>query len=308
MLRTKLALLAATALVSGVLAVPAFTSSAMADVNVTVTVDKDKLTLVSVSVDITKDIEIDVTLNATAEGHAEANAEVNANSSNNTTILHLFDGEGDTNFTHRLATITDSINGNLGVILQVNQDVGENANQGNLAAISFSDVQDDPSTPGVVEAAVTHSEAAVSQVSSNNNIEFFGSFPGFVTPDNGLLDDEDFHVRAEITNSVNANNGVVFVNQNAGQNTNQHNVLALSVGLDSAVALAEGDLGQESSNNDRIFDVASFKRDLIEGSVNGNTGIVGVNQSVGHNNNQATVISIAATSAASNLVPGSGNP
>lgn len=315
MLRGKLMLLAATALVGGVLAVPAMVSPVLADVNVTVAVDKDKSTLVSVTVDINKDIDIDVNLISTLDGLAQSDAFVNAISTGNTVDLGLLgcvEGEGGCSFTKRLASITGSLLGNTGVI-QVNQDVGDNANQGNVVSAALVDVAnvEPPPLPGggpapdpIFEASVAHAEAAVDQKSTNNTTEFEATFPGFPDDEDPLTGD-DFHVRAEIIGSVNGNTGIMMVNQNAGQNTNQHNVLSLAVGIDAAVALAEGDLGQESSGND-VTDITTFKRALIDGSINGNAGIVAVNQATGHNNNQATVITVAATSAASALVPGPG--
>jgi len=307
MLRGKLMLLAATALVGGVLAVPAMVSPVLADVNVTVSVDKDKTTFVSVSVDINKDIEIDVNLISNLDGLAQSDAFVNAISTNNIVDLGLFDGPDDNDFTKRLASITGSLSGNTGVI-QLNQDVGDNANQGNVISAALVDVANIPPAAGVddpiFESAVAHAEAAVDQKSTNNTTEFEATFPGFPDEADPLVD-TDFHVRAEIIDSVIGNTGIIMVNQNAGQNTNQHNVLSLAVGIDAAVALAEGDLGQESSGND-VTDITTFKRSLIDGSINGNAGIVAVNQATGHNNNQATVMTVAATSAASALVPGPG--
>lgn len=300
----KLALLAATAIVSGLLAAPAF-----ADVNVRADITKDKDTFVNVSVSITKDIDINVDLtDVTSQGLGEAEAFVNADTSNNIVNLENLNGEVDDGeivetFTSRLATMADAVNDNLGVIIQFNQDVGDNVNQGNVVSIAFVDVADDPGTPDDLEFATTHSEAAVSQRSANNQVRFDGEFPGFgINP--RAADDDTFHVRAEIANVLERNNGVIMGNQNAGQNSNQHNAMALAVGVDSALALAEGDLGQEVTGNNRTFDSASFKRAQIFSSINENTGVTAFNQNTGHNNNQGTVISIAATGAAGGLVPG----
>lgn len=300
----KLALLAATAIVSGLLAAPAF-----ADVNVRADITKDKDTIVNVSVDIFKDIDINVDLiDATTQGLGEAEAFVNADTSNNIVTLENRNGEVDDGeivetFTSRLATMADAVNDNLGVIIQFNQDVGDNVNQGNVVSIAFVDVADDPATLDDLEFATTHSEAAVSQRSANNQVRFDGAFPGFDI-DPRLADSDTFHVRAEIANVLERNNGVIMGNQNAGQNSNQHNAMALAVGVDSALALAEGDLGQEVTGNNRTFDSASFKRAQIFSSINENTGVTAFNQNTGHNNNQGTVISIAATGAAGGLVPG----
>ena len=309
----KLALLAATAIVSGLLSVPAF-----ADVNVVANINKDKDVFVDVSVSITKDIEIDVSLvDATAKGLAEAEAFVNADTSNNTVNLEL-EGSNDGVFTKRLATMggkdqldvdeednpLKAVSDNTGVILQFNQDVGDNVNQGNVVSIALVDIEDDDGTDNL-EYAVAHSEAAVSQRSANNNVKFDGSLSSdSINPRN--QQSGNFQIRAEIENVMERNLGVVMGNQNAGQNSNQHNAMALALGVDTALALSEGDLGQEVSFNDKVIDQTSFKRAQIADSINNNQGVTAFNQNTGHNNNQSTVISLAATGAASNLLPDPG--
>jgi hypothetical protein len=100
------------------------------------------------------------------------------------------------------------------------------------------------------------------------------------------------NLSATIDNSVNTNVGVVGVNQNAGNMNNQTNSLALAVGPDAVYALAEANLGQENAHN-IIMELNTNKADTISGSVNGNIGIVQVNQSVGNMNNQASAFSIS---------------
>jgi hypothetical protein len=86
---------------------------------------------------------------------------------------------------------------------------------------------------------------------------------------------------------------VVGVNQNAGNMNNQANLLAMSVGVGSQFALSESALGQVTVGN-TVIEVTTVKFGVIAGSMNGNSGVVGVNQSVGNMNNQASAISIAA--------------
>jgi hypothetical protein len=296
-MKTRNYLIATTVLAGGLLAAPAW-----AEVTVTVDVDKDKTIDVFEFIVINKSADIEVFFEGDAQGLAEADALVNATVSGNTVILTLLgDVLGD--FNKRLAVIDLSVNGNSGVILQLNQDVGDNANQGNVLSAALVDVRDNPDTADEFEAAVAHAEAAVDQKNTHNDVTMITDFPGFLDPLAALS--TQFHVRAEITDSVNGNTGGVYhVNQNAGVNVNQHNVLNVAIGLDVGLALGEGALGQENSDN-HVDDVFSFKSAFIDGSINTNSGVVGVNQNVGHNNNQASVINIAATVAATNLIPNS---
>lgn len=305
MLSKKFILIAATALVSGVIAAPAF-----ADVNVTVDVDKTKTITILENIDIDKTALITVELIATADGLAQTDLLVNAESNDNVVELLLggsvlVDDDNDPatdpvpSFTKRHGLITGSVNGNTGVILQMNQDVGDNSNQGNLVSASIVDVADDPATTEVVEGSVAHSQVEVEQDALRNNTTWIGTFP--TDPDQ--TNPNSFHVRAEMVGLMNANAGAIIQgNQNAGQNSNQHNAVGLALGIDAGVALAEGALGQETSDNE-ILDLNTFKKSSIVGSMNGNSGIVMFNQNAGHNNNQAAIINVAATTAATSLQP-----
>jgi hypothetical protein len=292
-MRRKLALLASTALAGGMWIAPA-----LADVSVTVTVDKQKTITVSEEITINKDVSITVTDIVTLEGFAEAEAVVNATVQNNTVDLQL-GGDVNGDFNKRWATIDDSINDNIGVIIGLNQDVGDNANQGNVVSAALTDIGTDPD-----QSALAHAQSAVDQKNSDNDVFMIGTLPG--SPGNRPVPPAtvrfDWHVLASITDSIDGNLGVIQVNQNAGNNPNQHNVLSLAVGVDAGVALGEGDLGQENSGN-KVSDYNTYKSAQIDGSVTGNIGIVSVNQNAGHNNNQAAVITIAATVASTNLLP-----
>jgi hypothetical protein len=74
---------------------------------------------------------------------------------------------------------------------------------------------------------------------------------------------------------------------------------------DSGVAIAEADLGQFNTLNHvgesntvnasgAIGTVGIHKNATVTGSLNGDIGIFGVNQTVGNNGNQANIVSIAA--------------
>jgi uncharacterized membrane protein YdcZ (DUF606 family) len=99
----------------------------------------------------------------------------------------------------------------------------------------------------------------------------------------------------------------VGVNQNAGNMNNQLNALAMAVGLGSKWALSEAALGQSNIGN-TIVALNTVKSDTITGSVNDNTGVIGVNQTVGNMNNQASVVSMAVLSSTVAITsPGGGS-
>jgi hypothetical protein len=98
------------------------------------------------------------------------------------------------------------------------------------------------------------------------------------------------------------------VNQATGNNNNQANGLAIAVGLrpGGGVAIAEADLGQFNTYNTVLesndaggsdAQVGINKSATITGSVNDNTGVIGVNQTVGNMANQANIVAIAAATA-----------
>ena len=131
-----------------------------------------------------------------------------------------------------------------------------------------------------------------------------------IATDGNIVDTINIVFRnALITNAINNNTGVVQVNQSPGQMNNQSNVLALAFSLrPGGVALAEADLGQFNQGNfvgesdgQQVSGKAVVgdgiginKSASITGSINGNIGIVGVNQSAGNMANQANIVSFSA--------------
>ena len=105
-----------------------------------------------------------------------------------------------------------------------------------------------------------------------------------------------------ITGSVNNNTGITSVNQSGGNLNNQTTSISFAF-VDAShrytghhdSALADSQVaGEQKMHWNTIYTVNIVKRDaLITRSVNGNTGITAVNQSVGNINNQANAISIA---------------
>jgi len=188
-------------------------------------------------------------------------------------------------------TPNGAVNGNVG-IGQLNQDVGNNSNQGNVVAAALVFGGND----------LVKSEAYVEQHNSDNSSRWIESFEGLPTVSGdpaSASDPTDLLpiAAAYIEASIDGNTGVFMVNQNAGNMNAQNNALGLAVGDNAFTALADAGLNQVNADN-TTFDDNTVKADWIHDSVNGNTGVVAVNQSVGSMNNQATVINIAALTSA----------
>jgi hypothetical protein len=261
--------------------VGALTVPAVADVFVTVNVEKEKDVFVFEEVVKFKFVDIFVFMERDLEGAAEAQAIANQRNNDNISeaadpqaVADLGVGRIDPNDMriNKHARISNSINNNTGIV-GVNQDVGNMVNQANVVAAAVTNS----------ESALTHSQAEVDQQ----------NFANFSFHRERVLNLVFPNLTANITGSINNNRGVVGVNQNAGNMNNQANLVALSVGLGSEFALSEAALGQINRDN-RVTEVQTVKFDLIQNSINGNSGIIGVNQSVGNMNNQASAVSVSA--------------
>ena len=171
------------------------------------------------------------------------------------------------------ADIAGSVNDNSGVV-QLNQDVGNMVNQGNVASVSVA--------TGDSFSTFTDANSAAEQVNEDNTSTTTVVFQ----------EDQTATKRADITDSINGNSGIIHVNQNTGDMNNQLNANSVAISEGAIVALADAALGQFNTGNS-TGDVNTFKFDTIAGSVNGNSGIINVNQASGSMNNQATTISFA---------------
>jgi hypothetical protein len=296
-MKTKLYLTAAASLLALSLAAPAH-----ADVFIVVHVTKDKDITVLETITKVKNVFILVdTPTLVFDSAAEAQAIVNARNSDgevngffNENPAAIPEGDFRDNPAQDYdiflsALISNSINGNAGIV-GVNQDVGNMANQGNVLSLSVTgrpfgtnEVFGDTSNP-----AIAHSQAEVDQRNERNkvyNSEFLGTAgnPAAGPP----------NITATIFGSVNGNAGIVGVNQNAGNFANQHNVVAIAIGFEGVVALTEAALGQVNTGHD-VVEIETIKYGNIIGSGNANSGIVGINQNAGNNNNQAHVVSLSA--------------
>lgn len=170
------------------------------------------------------------------------------------------------------ANTQNSINRNTGVT-QVNVDVGNMVNQGNVLAVSWSR-----------DAAFADALAAAEQFSNFNTSTTWEDPPQF-TP-------AFAQKRIVLNNSVNANRGVTQFNINVGNMNNQLNAVSVAIGSDNALSLSEALLGQETVGN-KVQERGTIRTTTVTNSMNGNTGITSGNVATGNMNNQATVISLA---------------
>jgi hypothetical protein len=252
---------------------------AMADVNVDIHYDKTKQINVREDIQIFKSIAIIVNVVSEPDRAAEAEALINQTNEYNTACE---------NCAEKRDIITNSGNNNDGVV-DTNQAAGNMNNQGNAVSISVDDSEVPPDVPGTSEKendSYAQAQAAAEQTNWLN-----------IQDATNLLEKS-----AEITDSFNLNNGVVHANQSAGNMNNQANALAMAVGFgEGGVTIAEADLGQLNTVQN-VWESGAEKGDVdgfvnkfvtIDSSVNGNAGVVGVNQSAGNMANQANVVSFA---------------
>jgi hypothetical protein len=257
----------------------ALAAPASATVDVFATIDKQKDIFVVENIFIEKDIFINAEVLAEPDSVAEANAIINQDNTNN---------EACGNCAEKTDTIEGSIEGNSGIVV-TNQSAGNNNNQGSSIAVSVDFGGGGGGGGGEPGEGSSFANAQASVEQQN--------FDNLVDAVNLLFRD------SLITESINDNSGVVHVNQATGGNNNQANSLAMAVGLrpEGGVAIAEADLGQFNTNNEVLESndgidpsVGINKTATITGSVNNNTGVIGVNQTAGNMANQANVVAVAA--------------
>ena len=102
-----------------------------------------------------------------------------------------------------------------------------------------------------------------------------------------------------IAGSINDNSGVVQLNQDSGNMVNQGNVAAVAV-TGSETAFVDANAAATQINKDNYsettvpFDIRNWnKQGLIDNSINGNSGIIHVNQNTGDANNQLNQTNLA---------------
>jgi hypothetical protein len=161
------------------------------------------------------------------------------------------------------ALIQDSINNN-GDITQVNQDVGNSANQTNVVAIGYTG------------GAVAYSVGDVTQSQVGNVVNETN-----VTPS------------AMIVGSMNGNAGITQVNQHVHNTGNQANVVALGLTGGGGAALFEDVSYVSVQTENAVTTSGGVRTALITDSLNGYAGTAQVNQSAGNFNNQANILAMA---------------
>ena len=249
-----------------------------------VTSDILKTKSISVTEDTYTDKYADIRVNGlfAPEGAAEAQAIANVTNSGNRVTTG---GSEATQDVEAHATIDSTVAGNKG-ILGFNQDAGNSVNQGYNVAVSLSNVK-----------SVTDAQSWVDQRNQENTVRatshdyLDGQASKTATMKNTIGAD-----------SASAHQGLIGVNQNAGNMNNQTSSVALALGVGAQVALSESALGQVNMGN-KVYEVGTMKTDLIENAMNYNLGTVQVNQSAGNMNNQGSSIAISATVAQATLVP-----
>jgi hypothetical protein len=281
----------------------AYSMPASADVDVTVTVNKTKDVTITENITILKTVLITVDTNFAYRSAAEADAIVNQTidrnkASHSVTQLTNLDLPEDqvTNFGLRKTASTDnSINTNTGIV-NVNQDVGNMSNQGNQVSLAVST----PANTGNVnqQRVVLNSQAETQQINTFNEV----SESEHPNPETDFFTGTN-NESASIDGSINDNIGVVNVNQNAGNMNNQANSEALAVAIDLAgVAISEAALGQVNTDNNGgngedqaagVVESGTVKVASMNNSLNGNTGIGGVNQAAGNMANQSNTFSLS---------------
>lgn len=267
---------------------------AMADVTVTGTIDVIKTIDVVETIDIDTEVDLDVSVELEAEKFAESIAIANQSNFNNEACDNCAEKDG---------IITGSAVGNTGVV-SINQAVGNMNNQGTLISIAVDASQGSPpELVGAGNSGFAESLAAADQ--RNGTSQALAGENGSFSDGANTIDTVNIIFRNGVINeSFNTNAGLVYGNQAIGHMANQVNVLSLAFAIDdNGVALAEADLGQVNANstvaesddpNDGENRFGIVKVASTVNSLNGNTGIVGINQSVGNLSNQANVVSIAA--------------
>jgi hypothetical protein len=261
----------AVALFACALAIPAW-----ADVDARVDVRVSKDVRIVEFIGKLKFVLIGVLFLEQADGAAESLALVNQENEDNDAEVDLDTDEGfaedSLDALIKDGDVGGSISGNKG-ITQVNQDVGVGPNQANVAVVAVTDAA----------TSVVDAQSAMDQRNRHNDVDLRGPF-----------DTENPAWTAKIINSVNGNDGITQVNQNAGYWSNQANALSVALGEEDGAILALSDafLGQVNHGND-VEAFTTVKTNVISGSVSNNNGVTNVNQNTGNMNNQGTTISFA---------------
>jgi hypothetical protein len=253
---------------------PAFADG---DLYFNVNVDKDIKTTENITV--TTKVDAKAKVKVDADKFAESIATANQRNQNNSSCDNCAEKE---------SVIDNSGNNNQGT-LSINQATGNFNAQGTVVSAAVDDQNGGGSNGGNGDRKAGFAEASThaGQINQSNSIDTV----------NVVYRD------ATINNSINSNTGNAFANQAVGNMNNQLNLVSLAFSdAQYGVAMADSQLSQENrwqrvSEGRREGDPANFplnKNAVVSNSLNGNTGVIGVNQAAGNMGNQANVISIAA--------------
>ena len=229
----------------------------------------------------------------TFDPKARADAESVKNDLNYNNYMEV----GDATFTDNMR---DSFTGFIG-IGQSNQAAGQMNNQGNVTAVAFVS-NNDAYSSALTAVGVSNKN---NEYSANHRKDSTGCYTDWWTPATTLTQTDNMN------NSFNTFIGIGQSNQSAGSMNNQNNAVAVAAGVQddagsthgwagdfkgggSMVAMAASELAMTNSCNKFQLDKATFTNNM-NGSFNGFVGIGQSNQSAGNMNNQANVVSVAAT-------------
>lgn len=238
---------------------------AQAEVTALVEVTKEVGILNAEALSINKTVTLTVGVEHELAGAAEAQAIASMTSLENSYEL---------NGAQYNSQLSSSVLNHVGV-LGLNQDTGNMANQANLLSASTTGVDGNKGT-------FANSQAEAAMVNGGGDSEL-----------------QSGTATSAMAGSVRQSSGIIGVNQNSGNAMNQLTAVALAIGDESRIALSEAALGQTTSASTLKL-AGAHSSASISGSLVGNTGIIGVNQSSGNNGNQAVNISVAAS-----FLPGS---
>jgi len=235
----------------------------------TLDLTKTQTKTVTEDITVTKDIDIEAAQLVTPTNSAQAQTmKKDINELNNVTEEPVLPENSalPAVVTKQTATIdAGSFNGATGVV-GVNQAPGSLNNQGNTAAVAYTQS---------TGTAILGSSASAEKLNDQN----------FVSADLSTRTDL-------ITGSFTGVIGIIGVNQASGNINNQDNAASMAVGSTSVLAISEADLGLVNGGNTATY-LATTRTDTLTGVFGTAAGIVGVNQSSGDMNNQANVASIS---------------
>ncbi len=248
-------------------------SAAFAEVNVLATIVKTKDITVIESLTIFKDLDLDVDVTFSPENAAESEALINQRNQGN---------KACGNCAEKIDEIIESVNNNNGIVT-VNQSSGNMNNQGFALSVALTT---DTELIGDGVGNFANSQAAMEQVMGGADVLA------------NTIDTLHLIFRETVLDrSVNNNQGIVTVNQSAGNINNQAVGLSLAISLLGGVGISEADLGQFNTGN--LMDELDVVKSAFIGSTNGggsvnnNQGFTGVNQTSGNFANQAINASFA---------------